>query len=680
MQPDAARFIRLATQPLADNKELRLAAEAELEKLISTHAADPPVGTLTAAADALERADQYPNRRRWRWVLYGVTLLISLSGMAHIFSQFFELKTVISSIFGGSPMKEKPLPGLTPSENLLLLGRDHAATHAEQWKPLWESQPQNPAYFAEYAAGYFRDHKHLSPEILATAEKIDPENGWYLGFEAATAAEVAVKRDYTSRVKSTSDKAAVFTVLDEKALAEALAIVHRIAAKPRFTSHQMELWKQRIPLFQPRRDIVRQIPVWIYYAKLTYPNFCPQTISYILAAGAERCTKNGDINGFHQITRDWHTLAISTTQGDSSTTDLMIAKRLVTSPAANFRDSAHTLGLKEESRYFGALIRRAAVQNRTRVKRQNSNTMSNHLLKTKSAILGDALQPWPKCQVLSPPPITDADLRPGRYGEHAFLNRLLTVIGCFVLSMVAAFTASARYLTSPLVTRLARRLSNLMRLRDFYLLFLTAVIFPLSWYLVITHFTPCSAREWSAGYLNGIPAVGQFGCFIMSLVTLPFVLASRLLANRANALGLKLRHPWLGVTAAVAALGGVPAFGAVSLYAGFQYGWLVPCIFPAVAMVAPLISERKFNMFSEESRRLRSAVLNQLTQPVLVFGMLMLALLAAFFYAEERHWVPLDHMAEISTEFPAASRYDYEITQILRHEILELLGTPPEIR
>jgi hypothetical protein len=75
-----------------------------------------------------------------------------------------------------------------------------------------------------------------------------------------------------------------------------------------------------------------------------------------------------------------------------------------------------------------------------------------------------------------------------------------------------------------------------------------------------------------------------------------------------------------------------------------------------------------------------SSVLHQLSQPVLVFGMLMLALLIALFYAEERHWVPLDHMAEISTDFPAASRNEYEITQILRREILELLGTPPEIR
>jgi hypothetical protein len=64
-------------------------------------------------------------------------------------------------------------------------------------------------------------------------------------------------------------------------------------------------------------------------------------------------------------------------------------------------------------------------------------------------------------------------------------------------------------------------------------------------------------------------------------------------------------------------------------------------------------------------------VLNQLTQTTLVF---------AFFYAEERHWIPQDHLAEISTTFPAASRNEYEITQILRREILELLRTPPEIR
>jgi hypothetical protein len=55
----------------------------------------------------------------------------------------------------------------------------------------------------------------------------------------------------------------------------------------------------------------------------------------------------------------------------------------------------------------------------------------------------------------------------------------------------------------------------------------------------------------------------------------------------------------------------------------------------------------------------------------------MLALLVAFHYAEERYWIQRDRLGEITAAAPAMSRYEYEVTQILHREVLELLGTPP---
>lgn len=58
-----------------------------------------------------------------------------------------------------------------------------------------------------------------------------------------------------------------------------------------------------------------------------------------------------------------------------------------------------------------------------------------------------------------------------------------------------------------------------------------------------------------------------------------------------------------------------------------------------------------------------------------------MALSIRFRYAEEQRWIRRDRFGEISAGSPSMSRrYEHQVTQILRGEVLEMLGDLPEGR
>lgn len=676
MNPEAERLIDLATRPLADNAELRLSAEAELRKSLEAHAADRP-DAIKEAADSLAHADLHPKRGRWKVALYVVMLLVSLPLIAHTARQIYRsagIRNLISA--GGSAAAPGKIPNLGPAQSLLLYGDERATNEADRWKPLWDSEPENPTYLAVYAAAYFKDHDKLSPEILAAAERIDPDNGWFLALAAAANAEDAVKREKRNLKDTKDGKAAVMTIRDEKLLDETLATLHLMAAKPRFASYQNELLRRQIPLFPPRRDWVSQIPLLAHVGSMRAPGISLRKLPDVLAAGAARCAAKGDIDGFRRIIGDWHSFVRHATEGGDTMIDVLVAKVTITGPAANFRDAARTLGLEEEERYFAELNERARNEKDARDKLRRTESAEHEILREKGSILGGLTAPLLARQVQRPPVYTVEDMRPARHADHALVGRALSGLGwtLFAIVIPCVFFANRR---ESLAARLSLRMTDLLRPWDWVRLMVGGVVFPVLWYLAITRLTPLTAREWSVTWLMFMPVGGQFVSFTLSLFILPSLIASELLAKRAAAFGFSPRFRWLGWLAAVAALAGVPAFGAVQLYAGGGALMFAPAIFPACAVVAWILSGFAFG---RAPRQLRRATLDRILLPACVASMLAFALLVPFHYTEEQYWIQRDRVGEISTDAPALSRFEYEVAQILRGEILEMLGDPPAVR
>lgn len=678
MHPDAEQLIELATRPLADNAELQMVAESELRRSLETHARNRP-GAVKVALDSLMRADLHPKRGCWKYGLYVVTFLVSLLFIAQArdqisrMAEFLRMVSSMSSAGGAPASSPQRLQNLTPAQYLLLYGDEAAANEADRWKALWESNPSDPVYLATHANAYFNANGGLSPEILEAAEQIDPDNGWFLALSASGKVEDAVVKEKRTPAEAKEGKAEIITIHDEQKLEEILGLLHRVASKPRASSYQTELLRRQITLFPPRPDWLSQIALITHTAGMTAPGVPLRKLPDAFAGGAARCADKGDVEGYRRLVADWHSVTRSFMTNGESIVELLVAKVAMQSPLRNFRDAATKLGLEEEARYFSDLDDQVRQNKEERKLRKSADDAWEGWLRKKGSMLAGLTTPMVASTVKNPPPYTEEDARPGRLADHALFGRVLTFFGWSVLVILLPSLAFG-YRRGTFAGRLSRRMMDLVQPRDWLLLFGGGVIFPVFWYLAITRLSPYGAREWSVGELSFFPAVGEFVPFWLSLILVPWAIASGIVSRRGAIFGAAPKYHWLTWVAATAALAGVPAVGGVRLLGGLGLLIYLSMILPVFAVSVWLIS---CLVSGRESRSLRRGMLARLLLPAGSAGLFTLAILLPLHHAEERYWIQRDRMNEISTDAPALSRHEYEVTQILRSELLETLGELP---
>lgn len=674
MSPDSEHLIELVTRPLADNAELRMSAEEELRKAVEARG---PEGDeeVKDAVESLERADQCPRRGWWKKALHVVALVVSLPLIFHTGGQLVRsmgIAKMVSSTRSAGEIVGKN-EHLSPSQQLLLYGDETAANSAERWRLLWDKYPDDPVYLAVYAGAYFEVHDELSPEILEAAGKIDPDNGWFLMMSAAVNADKAVARGKRSTKETKEGKAVVMTIRDEELLEESLAIIHQAAEKPRVSSYHTEFLRRQIPLLPPRKDWVSQVPLLVHAGSMTEPGIPLSKLANVFAAGAGQSAARGDVDGFRRIVRDWHAFVKSSAEGGETLIELLIAKATISSVAPNFRDAARTLGLEEDARYFEDLDQRMRNEREERDKKRRGDDRFSDRMQQKSSIFGGLSAPLSARQVRNPPPVNEAELRPARFADHALTGRALCGIGWTFLCLWLLVFVSA-YSKGIAVTRLSRRMTDLLRPGDWILIVGGGVLLPTLWYLAITRLSPFSAREWSVTFLTFMPVGGQFLSFWLSMLILPWAIASGILSRRAAVFGMVPKFRWFAWVAAGTAMSAVPAFGAVSFLFVSPIFLYLPVILVGCSLLACLLG---FLAGGGEGRVLRRATLARILFPAGVAGILVLGLLIPFHYAEEKRWIQQDRWGEITAEFPAMSRHEFEVAKILRKETLELLGDLP---
>ncbi len=684
MPPEAERLIDLATRPLANNAELQLTAASELRREIEANAATPE--DLAEAADSLARADQHPRRRYWRAALYLTTLVVSVPMLVHSMRQalgFSYVQELISPQFGSSgPLGETMKWNFSPQQKLLLLGDDNSTNRSDRWKPLWDSEPENPAYLAQYAAAFFSDHKQFSPEILDAAARIDPDNGWFMALAAGGAAEGAVaKQPQTDKEKKDLDTPE-WKINDPEKLKESLSLVHQAAEKPRFNSYEADLLKQRIPLLPKRTDCVSQVPPIAYVGSQTSSIIHLRKTLDTMCAGAQECAAKQDVAGFRQIVGDWESLSRKITENGVTLIDLLVAKIYIYGPAENFRDAAQALGLDREAERFSKLHEWKKADREAR-RQSKWGSPSESLIATRGSLFATMTIPMVDRQVKTPPPLTDEDLRPSRYADHALFMRAISLAAMALLGLFAGFAALHRYRQNPLVRSLSARTLDLLRPSDWAWILVGGILPPLFWYLAFIYLTPLTSREWSFKPTGFLQATGQFGSMIVLMMVLSAVLATWRLAKRGAPLGLTTRFRWIGWIATLSAALAVPAFGAIMLglspagrmYVPHELFLYLGCALLGIPVLWLLVGFCR-NVLGSHLHAPRRATLARMVLPAWIFGMLVLAVSIPFHYAGERHWIQQDRLFEVTADAPAMSRYQWDVTQQLRKELLELMEGP----
>lgn len=689
------RVIEAAVRPFSDNAETRHSAADFLEKRVTDDAA--------AASSMLERWDEVDARKRkpvWHIGLWGVVALVSAGVAVSGFDEISRLVPWVRWVAGGSmfaPMPTDPIPlvasKLSDADKLLLFGDLSMESKSEHKEALWRSEPENPAYFAEFAGAFISDYEKLPPDFLETARRIDPENAWFTYLAAAVEAGDSVKsRSRKSKQvagKTVYDGPKSWEILDQARLDRAMKLVADARKQPKFTDYSAEMLRKRIHLL-PEGTFMEQLESGACLAgTTTFSSLRLLRLAKAIATTACRSGEVGDISGFQEISSDGDRFIRGTCSDENGTLlDEMAKSLFISILAESFDSAAETLGLESDAAHWNPIANRMIG---TKQQRDLRKFMVDGKAVEPGTVTGgifggsiELLAKRPEKQ----PPLTDADLKPMRLVDHELLSWVLSYILWAVIALCVCLVASYRFRVTTMSRGLARRMVDLLRPSDWGWILGVGVLLPFAYVMAVNRLTPLGGRALGVQGMALLMPAGHFLGLLLMWLTLPVQIVRWRLAKRAGGFGFPRpsRTGWLAVVCGAAF---VPMIGwaAISNFDGpwmeamrmtertpsetpWQFWAALPLAGVSVLWAIGLIS---LAMLGRADRHLYRATSSIVLVRAYAATLFVLALASVGFKATEQYWFKQDWMSKFDASGPGWNAYESKVAIQLRKELRETL-------
>ncbi|MDB6079458.1 MAG: hypothetical protein JWO82_3205 [Akkermansiaceae bacterium] len=679
MSDPADRFVQAITLPFAGNAEALVKADTEIRALLAAGA--PTDSVLDAAATRLAAAAV---RRKAaslaRYALYLLSAVISLT------IAFFAIQYWLNTGFNtGLPLPAKPsfikekslsqqlAPGIALRQRLLLFGDRSAPTTSAAKKALWDSEPDNPAYFCDYAIACYSNKNGLPPDFLATARRIDPGNGWYQAFAAGVLAKQAAVAQPKPTVAKKPDWVLRWNILDPQKLETCWSLLQESATQPRFTSYETSLLRQRIAQLPTGGGNVEACRnafyVSIYSANSGSLRF--RTLADVVGAKAQLAAEAKDPALLKEIIAGWDRFdAVYQRNEEVSVIDSLVRATVLRGVSANLAADAGKLGLPEEAARFRALKDQLQLWSQ----KPDSDFPG---LPRKASMLGGLTLPTilKQSRTLR---FDEEKLTPGRYSEHELFGAVLATAGILLLAAVCILTALYRFRAARLIATLARQGAALLQPIDWLWLIGLGTVLPFVVFQFISRTGFPGGRDYSLTASRFAAPIFAFEAFILLLIGLPVVIARWRLGRRAGFLGIAwTRRPWVGVAMASLAVIGCLTFGAyftaesppawitaieMAIF-GLIHGWLI------------LIVSRA--LFSRRENLLKRLTLARSVLPCYALALLLVALTVPLSRTLECYWLRQDRLTEVTPEAPAMSHFEYDVARSILADLKQIAESSP---
>jgi len=677
MSDPAERFIEAAVRPLADNAELEILARSELHEVLSQHP-DVPAASLGESAARLEKSEKLRPWPAWKLALYVVTAVVSVAAF-NVVGRSYNVIRELSGQFGSSfattasPSRTKSgnafARGLSPEQRLLLEGDTSHSLKSDRMKALWNSDPGNAAYFAEYAIYYRQDHERLPADFLDTARRLDPDNAWFTLMEASVNAKGSVERGKLTPKEKKDEVLPSYRVLDEARLQQVIERIREAGAQPRFDSYQGRLLKQRIPLLPKRTDFVSQALPLTYLASVPADTI---TFRHLMDAMDARCAEwaaTGDEKSFRELAASWESCLTRWSETESiSLIDSLVLKVCVHATARRFEDCAKRFGMTPEAERWGAIAKQ--LKEEREAKKQLPQDSS---LKLRGGVFSGLTLPNLSSHSANAPRVTAEDLKPGRLADHEFFSRAFSPLVWLALLMGTALVVGYRSRASRLTRQLAQRFEALFRPVDWLWILGGGIVLPFLLYQGIYRLTSWGGRDWSIVASNFIVPAGQFNAAGFLMIMMPVLIARWRMGKRGEMLGFRTRTSWFGWTAVILGTLSIPVFGLAFMSGGKSEATMITAgIMLGILQLACVIAGVRAT-FGPKRHLLRRVTLTRLLAPAYASGMLLILAVTPLYQAAERHWITQDRLMEITPDAPSINRYEYEVAKAVRNDLRELL-------
>jgi hypothetical protein len=692
-------LIEAASRPLADNAELHLAAEEFLSQLkTSDNGAEEAVSRWNAL-------DAGTRRPVW-WIALGA-MLVLISGAVFFrdsaeMLRYFQWGGVAAEEFAQPPpISEERISGrLDERQKLLLFGDMNHEDKEERKAALWRSDPENPAYFAEYATAYLVEHEKLPPDFLETARRIDPDNAWFTHLAAAVAGKKCVER---KEGKATMvDGVAFFhepptwEILDQARMDQSLALLCEARGQSKCESYSVEMLRKRQPLL-PQGNLLEVLDSIGCLSQTTvFSSIQTWPVGGVIAAKSWTLGEAGDAAGFRELSKDTEAFLRGTLGMEAGILlDDVVFFSVARSIARSFAPAAEKLGFREEAERWAKISAELEKRSKARVSRKfmvdgkpvEPRTITGTLCGNVESVFRMAE---------NPPPLTATDLKPGRLIDHEILSRFFGYALWLVLAISLGFAALYRFRVSAMVRRLAGRMAQLIRPVDWAWILGAGVVLPFVFVMAINRLTPLGGRDFGMLGTSLLLPAGHFLGLLLVWLILPAVIIRWRLAVRVGFFGFP-PPSWMSGLAVASAVIFVPWIGWVGISGspgGFWQNWVGelgfemeqggpphPRLWWAIGLLAVpllwLVASAWRTLVPRPARLLHRAATSLLLMKAHAVAMLVILLATLGFKASEQYWFERETLLRTDASTPGWTRYEYLEAVQMRKELRELLWHVP---
>jgi hypothetical protein len=678
MQPEIHPLIAKLTESLASKPEQRSEACALLsEKFDHTHV------EVKNTLSILES-----NQRR-RFPRFRMVLLWMLA----IFVFFFALVTKKADFAFSRMMYDfdflDPLPkpeisAKLTTEQRLLLG-DSKLDDLAQKRQLHIHAPKNPVYYAVYVAAYLSKNENLPPNYDETVASIAPNNALFLYLKAASIG----KKAYRKNPSGTKAKPRIingvrrgslpqeieFTIIDQVAFEHSLKIIAQATSLPSFESYFSKMiTAKQLPLsIRNLREYLASI--MYFYGTADFGIIRTRHIADIMNARAEQLSKNASKDEFVALAKQRD--AFITHLGRNP--DICLVGELVHSviamaTAKNFEAAATRLGLNEIAVFYGKQSQ-AFAEERDRRDAKNSTQNDENILKRGSILHQLSLLPV-RNQLIAPPAIDAADFEPLRRAEYDFLNGVSVILIAQMLIPASLLIFFLRFLFRVGIRYPARKMAHVLNPLDWVWVITLGVFLPILCYVIVTHLTPLSGREYNFTYFQFLFPSIQIVALLLTILYAPIVIVRWRLAKRLAPFHLGDRFT-VRVSLFTLALILLWSFTALPLV---EYFGIKNCVLlfalslPPIFSIAVILAHLFRAIFGRFASRITECATTIAVLPAYPVAIVMLCLVSQLYSAGERNWITKERLLRLDPKAPDLGAYEFKVAAQKRAQINEITG------
>ena len=695
MEDSKKRLIEAAVRPFSDNAEMRHAAADFLEQRGTTND--------NAAAAMVTRWNEVDGRKHKSFWHIGLWVVVAVASMTTVYSDFDEISrlgTWGKWIAGGSIFT--PLPDatqrvaskLSEADKLLLFGDLAKDSKSERKEALWRSEPENPAYFADYAGAFISDNDKLPPDFLETARRLDPTNAWFTYLAAAVEARDSVKSKSrkSKRVagKIVFESPREWEILDQARLDRAMALLVEARNQPKCNSYRAEMLQRRLPLLPQATSIEQLDSASCLSAISVFSSIRLRVLGDSIAVRAWSAGESGDVRGFQEISSDGELFLRRICSAETGTlVDELVGKVIASTLADSFAIAAEKLRLEQDAARWKPIAKWMMETKERRDSREfivdgkavESGTRTGGFMTGSLEMVAK--------QAETQPPLTDADLKPMRLHDHELLSWIFGYGSWLVMALCVGLVASYRFRVAVLSRRLARRMEDLLRPSDWGWIIVAGVVLPFVFVMAVNRQTPLGGREFGALLM---PAGHFLGLWALWLI-LPAQIVRWRLAKRAGGFGFP-GPSWMGWLAVACAAAFVPMIGWAAISGSYEVFWLHwvhstgidspinPGASWAFRLAAALLGTSvlwlavslSIALLSRAERQLYRATSSRVLVTVYLAALLVSALATIGFKASQQYWFTQDTLTKFDVSGPGWTRYESKVAARMRTELQEILG------